>query len=222
MLVGVIIEGNRRVRALFWNKVGLTIGINILFWGGYGWLSRHAVFPVRPMILTWFDAAVPFVPEPWAGIYLSQFLLTGGLPWLIDSIDVLRRYVRALVGLSMVSFLIFLVWPVASPRSLLQPDSGLMAWITRMDGIYNAFPSLHAGFLVLMGGLLCRMFGRRPPVFVMVLFATWAVAILFSTLATRQHYFMDLAAGVVLGRLADHYAWRKFKQDDPARSQTPA
>lgn len=221
MPAGLMSEVCRRVVALCRAKAGLTLLVNALFWGGYGWLSRHAVFPVRPMAVTWLDEAVHFVPEPWAAVYLSQFLLTGGLPWLIDTAGVLRRYVHALAWLSAASFVVFLVWPVASPRPETLPTSGPMAWIAQADGTYNAFPSLHAGFLVLMGGLGWRMFVHRPPWIVRVFFMLWATAILYATLATRQHYAWDLAAGLALGLLADRMAWRGFNRSAPARSGRP-
>lgn len=214
-------ELSRRLRTLVGQKVGLTVAINLLFWGGYGWLARHALFPVRPMASTWVDGAVPFAPAPWAAVYLSQFLLTGLLPWFIDSAAVLRRYVTAMLLLSGVSFVIFLLWPVASPRPAGQLESGLMAWIARVDGSYNAFPSLHAGFLALIGGLGWRMFGRRPAWPVVVLFGAWTAAILYATLATRQHYCWDLVIGLVLGALANRIAWRGFNRSAPARLETP-
>lgn len=211
----------RRVQTLLWPKLGLTLAVNLLFWGGYGWLARHAVFPVQPMARTWLDEAVGFSPEPWAAVYLSQFLLTGLLPWLIDSPQVLRRYVGAMFLLSAVSFVVFLVWPVASPRPSGTTGSTLLAWIFRADGIYNAFPSLHAGFLVLIGGLGWRMFGQRLSPAVIVLFVAWAAAILYSTLATRQHYVWDLVAGCAVGLVADRLAWARFNRSEPARSAAP-
>ena len=202
-------------------KAGLTLAINLLFWGGYAWLARHAFFPVRQMATTWVDEAIPFAPEPWAAVYLSQFLLTGLLPWFIDSAAVLRRYVLALLLLSGVSFAVFLLWPVASPRPTGLLGSGLMAWIARADGAYNAFPSLHAGFLALVGGLGWRMFGRRPAWPAIALFGVWATAILYATLATRQHYAWDLGAGLALGSLANRIAWRDFNRSAPTRPESP-
>ncbi|HWA25741.1 MAG TPA: phosphatase PAP2 family protein [Lacunisphaera sp.] len=210
-----------RIRALAGRKAALTLAVNALFWGGYGWLARHAVFPVRPMATTAIDRAVAFAPEPWAAVYLSQFLLTGLLPWLIDAAEVLRRYVVALLLLSGASFVIFLLWPVASPRPVELPAGGLMAWIARADGSYNAFPSLHAGFLVLVGGLGWRMFARRPAWPAAGVFALWAAAILYATLATRQHYFWDLVAGLALGLGSDRTAWRGFTRTARPRLGTP-
>jgi membrane-associated phospholipid phosphatase len=208
--VGLAAGLSRRLGALLRLKVGLTIGLNLLFWLGYGSLSRHALFTECSIPLTWLDRAVPFAPRFWAWVYLSQFAITGGLPWLIDSRAVLGRYVVGLAVLSGVSFMIFLFWPVASPRPADLSDAGPMWWIARGDGPYNAFPSLHAGFLVFMGGMGWRMFPARPNPALCLLFLTWSAAILYSTLATRQHYALDLVAGGVIGLVADRVAWAGF------------
>ena len=186
----------------------LTLGINLLFWSGYSVLGHAAVFPLWQPPMMWIDLAIPYRPEPWGWIYLSQFLFTGTLPWLIESRDGLRRYVFGLILIVAVSFLIFFLWPSASPRGSLTAQSGSMSLILGYDGKYNAFPSLHAAFLVYMAALAFRMFDKLRT-FGFVLFCIiWGLGILYSTIATRQHYAIDLVAGGVLGALADWWAWR--------------
>lgn len=208
----------RRITTLLPQKAAWQMGLGLLFWSGYGWLARHAFFPVHVLPVTGLDRAVDYSPGPWAWVYLSQFILTGGMPWLIDRRDHLQRYVAAVALLSGVSFLVFFLWPVASPRPALQPVAGLMNWIVVLDGTYNAFPSLHAGFVMLMMGLGWRIFRRS---IISLALAVWAVLILFATLATRQHYTWDLVAGLVLGLLADRIAGRGFSRSAPARLETP-
>jgi membrane-associated phospholipid phosphatase len=194
-----------RFRALLPLKAAVQAVFSLLFWVGYVWLSRHAVFPLRAVPGTWLDRAGPFSPGPWAWVYLSQFLLAGGLPWLIDNRGLLWRYVAAGALMSVASFLLFVFFPVASPRPAGLPDTGPMAWIVRGDGAFNAFPSLHAGFVVLIADLGWRIF-RRPAVSAVL--GVWAVLILYATLATRQHYAWDLAAGLLIGGLANFGAAR--------------
>ena len=123
------------MRAHWQLKLLLTVVINVGFWAGYGWLGRNPVFPPWMPPRVWLDTAIAFQPEPWAWVYLSQFLFTGGLPWLIDTQDGVRRYSVGLVAMSAASFAVFLFLPVASPR-----PSGviaqLMAWAlaTRAGG----------------------------------------------------------------------------------------
>ena len=85
--------------------------------------------------------------------------------------------------------------------------SGAMAVILGYDGTWNAFPSLHAGFLVYMARLAWRLFGGAAPGTVGLVTAAWGAAILYATIATRQHYAVDLAAGAAIGAAADWLAW---------------
>jgi hypothetical protein len=197
-----------RLRAHWKFKLGLSVLLNALFWAGYGYLGRYALFPLRTIPLTWLDRNIPFQPEPWAWVYLSQFLLTGILPWLLAGRDEIRRYATSVGVLSLSSFLIFLFLPVASPRPDLAATTGAMRFIAAYDGSLNAFPSLHAGFLVLMARLAWRMGGPVRTPLAVTAGIGWGGAILYATLATRQHYALDLAAGAGLGWLADWLASR--------------
>lgn len=197
-----------RVRAHGRLKLGLALLLGAGFWTGYSYLGRHAFVPVRTLPLTAIDRAIPFHPAGWAWVYLSQFLLTGFLPWLLASRDEIRRYVASFVLLSGFAFAIFILFPVASPRPVPTPEAGAMRFILAYDGTLNAFPSLHAGFLVLMVLLAPRIFGTQRAGWLWAAGLVWGGAILYATIATRQHYAVDLAAGAALGALVHGLAWR--------------
>ncbi len=193
-----------RLRAEWRRKLLLFVVINAAFWGGYQLLSRQSFFPLLQVPVTALDRAVPYQPEFWGWIYLSQFLLTGGLPLLLTTREGIRRYMTSLAVMSLVSFAVFLFLPTQAPRPL-EPGAPLsMRFIAFADGPLNAMPSLHAAFLVCMAGLAWRMFGLRT----LLVTGVWGTAILYSTLATKQHYVLDLVAGGALGSVADWLAWR--------------
>lgn len=198
----------RRIRKLWALKLGLTVVVSVCFWGPYYFLSRHALFPVHALPMTWLDGWAGFRPDPWAWIYESIFLLTGVAPWLIVSRMKLRRYVVGLALLSGVSFIVFALFPVASPRPANLETSGFLIFVTRLDGPLNAFPSLHAGCLIYNLALVRRLFRRRLFPWLAIGLLLWAGLILFATLATKQHYALDLVAGAALGWAADQVAWR--------------
>ena len=133
-----------RIRAVWRAKLRLTAVINVWFWGLYLVLSRHALLPVHVLPLTWLDKWVGFQPHPWAWIYESNFLITGIVPWLMTSRAQLRRYAVGFMLLSTLSFLVFALYPVASPRPADLKDDATLIFITQVDGPLNAFPSLHA------------------------------------------------------------------------------
>ena len=199
----------RRLQAEWRLKLLLTVLVNAVYWPAYAWLSRHAVFPLRVPPRTWFDDAIAFQPDYWAWVYLSQFPVAGLLPWLIVSRESLMRYVRGMAILSGVSFAVFLFFPTASPRGVAVPVSGVMQLIQIYDGTLNAFPSLHAGFLVYLALLARRMFPEAWAKGLNIAFVVWGGAVLYATIATRQHYATDLMAGGLIGWLADWVAWRR-------------
>ena len=203
-----------RFQMLWRLKLTLTVVVMALFWGVYLTLSRHAIMPVHELPLTWLDRWAGFRPEPWAWIYETVFVLIAAVPWLSTAREQLHRYVLGFALLSSISFLVFIAFPVASPRPLQVREHAFLWFLTQVDGPLNAFPSLHAGTLVYTLSVARRMFERQCPPLVWLLLGVWSLLILFATLATKQHYAVDLAAGAVLGLLADQVAWR-WKQAPP-------
>jgi membrane-associated phospholipid phosphatase len=190
-------------------KLFVTMALNGFYWIGYAALGHYAFGSLRSVPLTAIDRVVPFDPEPWGWIYFSQFLFTAALPWLLTERSDIRRYSFGLVAMSLISFAIFFLFPTASPRPLEMGTSIPMRAIGKLDGPLNAFPSLHAAFIVYMGMLAWRMFGRSAPRLTIGVAVIWGGAILYSTLATKQHYVLDLLAGGAIGGLADCLAWWK-------------
>jgi len=206
----------RRFTALWPLKLGVTVVVSILFWSFYLFLSRHPLLPVHTLPLTWLDTWAGYRPNPWAWVYESIFLLTGISPWLIISREQLRRYILGFALLSTVSFVVFALFPVASPRPTDSQLSTFLIFITQVDGPLNAFPSLHAGCLVYALFLIRHLFGPGLNPMVAILLLVWAGLILFGTLATKQHYAVDLLAGGLLGWAADWVAWRTSTCGDNA------
>lgn len=205
-----------RIHALWRTKLWLTVVISIGFWIPYLLLSRHAVLPIHTLPLTWLDEWAGFQPQPWSWVYESNFLITGIVPWLITTRNTLRRYALGFAFMSGVSFLCFLIFPVACPRPSELGTDSLLNVIARVDGPLNAFPSLHAASLIYTVLLVRRIFGRGLHPLVMPALITWGVLILFATLATKQHYAVDLLAGGIIGIFADWLVWRHCSASDSA------
>jgi membrane-associated phospholipid phosphatase len=210
----------RRLTTLWRAKLGLTAVFNILFWGFYLFLSRHALLPVHTLPMTRLDRWAGFQPHLWAWVYESNFLLVGVVPWLIDSRVELRRYATGFAFLAAVSFVGFALFPVASPRPTNLEASPFLIFITRVDGPLNAFPSLHAGSLIYTLAWARRLCGGRLKPWVAALLIGWAALILFATLATKQHYALDLLAGGLIGWAADWFVWRNPISGDIASTKT--
>lgn len=196
----------RRVRACWRLKLALLAGLTTAFCVPYVFLAHHAFFPVRSLPLLWIDRRAGFDPD-WVWVYQSVYLLTGTLPWLATSREQLMRYVRGFIALATISFAIYVFFPVQIPRPFTADPTGLYWLLLLYDGPYNAIPSLHAGFLYYTLAFARRVFGP-PPTWIAMVLISWSLLILWSTLATKEHYAVDLVAGIALAVVCDLAAWR--------------
>jgi membrane-associated phospholipid phosphatase len=205
----------RRFLALWQEKLVLTVLLNLLFWLPYSLLARNAFFPLRSVPETFLDRVIPFQPE-WTLVYLSEYLLTFFAPWLITRKDELRRYSVGMLLMSALCFCVFLLAPSASPRPHVVSEMAAYRFVLFADGPLNAFPSLHAAFLAYTLPMI-KGWVRRS---VFVAIVLWAAGILYATIATRQHFALDLLAGVGVGYASHRIAWRARRPPLPASAST--
>jgi hypothetical protein len=103
-----------------------------------------------------------------------------------------------------IGFLFFALFPVAPPRLL---DVGLVDTVTEQSHAYRAlqppgltnqyaaFPSLHAGWNVLVGIVL---FGTTAHVAVRAFAILSPLAMIFAVVATANHFMLDVAGGIAV------------------------
>jgi hypothetical protein len=187
----------------------LTLAVGIVV--PYFSLQRWQPFPPRAPFVTALDGWIPFEPA-WAPAYLSVCLLVPLFPALAARREDVWRYLRGIAALCIPCFAFFLLAPMPGPRPTLEQVGGVYGWLVGVDATWNAFPSLHAGLVVysfLYGwralGVTLGPRGRR--LFVALSIA-WGAAILYGTLATKQHWIADLPPAFVLAVIAHRLAWR--------------
>lgn len=195
-----------RLAALPGVKAAWLVGMALFICIPYFALQSGPFHPVRQPPVLWIDRAIPFDPR-WLGPYLSIVVLVPLFPLLARRRDEVARYVRGVVLLSLPCFLCFYLWPVAGPRPE-QVAGPLHSWLVGVDRVWNSMPSLHAGLATYSAlyGMALLGTGRSRRLLAFGLTA-WVVAILYSTLATKQHWFLDLPPAVGLACLA-HYLVR--------------
>lgn len=193
-------EALRRFAFRWWLK---TLGISAyitVFMFLYFTLLRHPLFPVIVVPLTTLDRLVQFAP--WSlGLYATLWLYISLVPGLLCSWSEMREYLLQVTVLGILGFTVFLFWPTAVPKTLIDWSADpLVAFLKSVDAAGNACPSLHAGYAVLSAIWLQRL-GRhlRVPLGAHLLNWLWCGGILYSTLATKQHVALDLYAGAALG-----------------------
>jgi len=187
------------VRALFWLKAVGTTAFMSLFFIGYFHLLRNPSGTALEMPLTAVDHWVGF--QPWAlWPYISLWFYVVIPPSMLTRSGALVRYGLWIGGLCLLGLACFYLWPTAVPRQTFSTE-GLAGFdlLRGVDAAGNACPSLHvatAAFSALWIDRLVRSLelgaGLRA------LNAVWFVLIVWSTVATRQHVWWDVVAGLAL------------------------
>ncbi|MEP7340389.1 MAG: fatty acid desaturase [Acidobacteriota bacterium] len=175
----------------------LTLLVSVPYYA----IQHLPLFAAHPMKATAIDLWVSFDDRA-VFVYLSLYLLLPLPLLLIAKLDQLRQAAFGAGVIAVVSHLGFLFYPtsVPLPRPLSNDTNIVYRLMTGFDQPLNACPSLHASlavFAVLWCGRLLR--GKRWRWLMNGVIWTWAAAILYSTIATRQHVVWDLAAGAALG-----------------------
>ena len=200
-----------RMRAHLPAKLGVWAGLAIGICVPYFALQHVGGPALRVLTATFVDRAIPFAPA-WIHVYVSLGLLVPLAPLLAGSRAELTRYAVGLALLCIPCFLIFLAVPVLGPRPEAAAGPELYALIVLVDRPSNSLPSLHAGLTLYSLLFLHRILdhtlspaGRRA---MTVVGGAWGALILYSTLATKQHWAVDLPAGMLIAWAAHRLAWR--------------
>jgi len=162
----------------------------------YFWCQRNHVARPRELRLP-IDDLIPYRPR-WVWVYsFLYYPVIVAINWTVTSP---RHFLYVaisfmiLLGFQMVFFLLL---PVTTPAEWRTCVTGkghserFLAFVQSFDGRANSFPSMHTSVATLTSLHLYASFG--PWVFV------FPVLISLSCLFTKQHYFVDLPAGALLG-----------------------
>lgn len=159
------------------------------------------------------DRALPLVPS-WAIVYGALYLFLILLPiFVVRQDELIRRTVYAYLLIWITAYVFFfVVYPTAAPRPDKVSGEGFAVWGLRAlyssDPPYNCFPSLHVAHSF-VSALACSRVHRRLGIIAMIS----ATLVAFSTLFTKQHYVLDLVAGVFLAFVAYGIFLRRYLSD---------
>lgn len=179
--------------------LGTTAFMMLFFWAYFAVL-RNPLSPVTVMPLTWLDTAIPvaslafpFYASLWVYASLPVAFMKDMRPMLLFGVW--------MAAMCLLCLAIFWLLPTGVPPAgidwRLYPE---MAIIKDVDTGGNACPSLHVASAVFAAIWLARIFEQvsAPSV---VRWLNWlqCLAILWSTIATRQHVVLDVLAGTAAG-----------------------
>jgi membrane-associated phospholipid phosphatase len=176
-------------------RVPVIIAGGLTIVGLYALSARLTHGEPTRLVESAIDSWIPFLP--WTiWIYISDYPLL----MLAILLPGDRRRSEAAYGLllaALIGFVIFTLWPTSIIRS--SPSfAGLtgLLWklVYAIDTTTNACPSLHVANTCIAGRALYGEGGAWR-----LIAPVWAGAVILSTLTTKQHYFIDVPAGALVG-----------------------
>jgi membrane-associated phospholipid phosphatase len=194
------VELGHRIRKGFFRTTISTTLLTGLFFIGYFWVQRHPAYSPIMMPQTALDLRIPF-QAPALLAYVSVWIYIGFGPGLQRTVRDFAVYGLWLCGLCICGLAIFYFWPTQVPRSMIAAtDFPGFVLLHRIDESSNACPSMHVAvaiFTVVRVDEVLR--SMRVPLQLRLINAAWFAAIVYSTLAIKQHLLVDVAAGACLG-----------------------
>lgn len=147
------------------------------------------------------DRVVPLQPT-WALVYGTLYLFLIILPvFVVRQAKHIRRTVLAYLMVWITAYACFLVYPTTAPRPAEVAGQGFAVWGLRFlyeaDPPYNCFPSLHVAHSFVSALTIYRVHRE-----VGIGAAVCASLVAVSTLYSKQHYVLDVIAGIFLACVA--------------------
>lgn len=191
-----------------------TVGISAfitVFFIAYFRLLKAPIFPVTVMPVTWLDHVIAFNPYALV-IYLSLWIYVPIAPIAIADKRKLYALGWEAGGVAIVGLGIFLFFPTMIPALPIDwaryPG---FEFLKTVDAAGNACPSLHVAFAVFTAIRFDETLRElRARAVLHVGNWAWALGIVYSTLAIKQHVAVDAYAGTLLGVVGGQLHWTRW------------
>ncbi len=144
--------------------------------------------------------------------WLSQFTVLGlSLLWVyLRRNDVFTRFRNLIMLANVIGLAGYVLLPTAPPRMF--PDVGFVDTLASFASLnhgsgfvqlasnpYAAMPSLHSADALIVGLIMASLVSRW---WAKALWLAWAPWVWFSVMATGNHFWLDIAAGVLVAAVA--------------------
>ena len=141
----------------------------------------------------------------------SEFTVVGlALLWVyLRRHEAFPRFRNAIIGANLVGLIGYVLLPTAPPRMF--PSIGFIdhhsnGVVQLAANPYAAMPSLHAADALIVGLVLASLV-RRPAW--KMLWLVWPLWVCFAVMATGNHFWLDVLAGIALGSAAMYIVYRR-------------
>lgn len=189
-----------RIRIMMPLKAVGTTLFMFLFFRTYFAVLEHPLVPPAIMPLTPVDAWIPFTSLAFPA-YVSLWVYVSLPPALMTSFAALWRFGAWCSAMCLTCLALFWFFPTAVPPLPVDwaahPEMRLLRGV---DPGGNACPSLHVASAVFTVFWLQQLLrAMAAPRYAQLLNLLHCALILWSTMAIRQHVFIDVLAGVAVG-----------------------
>lgn len=155
------------------------------------------------------DNQIPFMKE-WVVIYLICYFF-----WIFNYILIIHegkekwfRFVFADLLSRLLCGTIFIIFPTTNIRPVVHGNdicSLLMRVVYHLDAPYNLFPSIHC--LVSWYCFVGIRNSKKVPLWYKEFSFLFAILVFLSTQFTKQHYLIDIVAGILIAELCYYIAY---------------
>jgi membrane-associated phospholipid phosphatase len=163
-------------------------------------ITNHLHFFTPQLLpMSWIDKTIPFIPQT-VWIYISEYVFFIAVYLTCKDMINLNKYIYSIMGLQIVSVLIFIFWPTTYPRDLFPLSHNLDCFtyfafssLRTADTPASCCPSLHVSSVYLSSFIFLDDQKRKFPFYFI-----WGTLIALSTLTTKQHYTIDVVTGLIM------------------------
>jgi len=170
------------------------------------WVLCYFAIGRNPLNISTFDITmaidnkIMFIPET-VYFYVSCYLFIFIPLFVIKSANQLKRFSLAILIVYIISFTIFLFFPVRIYSFDLPEGNSLslkfLKFIKAVDSPLNCFPSMHVS-LCLLAAICSFNYSKLVGYLTLTLWSFIAL----STLTVKQHYLLDVLGGIIVGLIA--------------------
>jgi hypothetical protein len=199
------IEFSQRLKTFTW--WGLFVGV--AFFSVYpttNWLT--SLREDHYVVYSAAELQIPFLAG-FIWLYLSMYLLFTLPPFFLNPPE-LKRLALELIVATLISGLIFLVFPVKLGFSRVLPEQmlyrDLYAFLFSVDHPFNLLPSLH----VVYSSAIAFAIVRNTRAYLRAIILFWLGMIVFSTVLVHQHHIADVIAGLLLSASVSAFMGRRY------------
>lgn len=194
----IVSPHNRAIIILFMTGLYVTL----YFASSVFYIGQAGYFMLTPL-----DHGLPFLP--WTSlVYVMLYPFLFYMCFDIKNYQNLNKVLYAFMFLIISSCLIFILYPVAYPREFYplpytnNLGVNLLRAVRMLDRPVNCFPSLHVSSVYLFSFAFWHECRKKFAIFMAI-----STAISLSTLTTKQHYILDVIAGLTLATVIYVLLW---------------